>query len=111
MSKVPDPRSESAPAAAGASPATGIAAWRILLRGAGVLLALFVVCFWAAKGYNPGWTKNQVRVDKLDEITGIVYPTYEDRFVPGVDYLSAGIFAGLVLFSVTFLPARGPKAP
>jgi hypothetical protein len=90
-------------------PARTIAAWRVLLRAAGVLLALFTVCFWAAKGYHRGWTKNQVRMDQVDEVTGIVYPTYVDRFVPGIDYLGGGIFAGAVLFAATLLPARGRR--
>ena len=90
-------------------PARTIAAWRLLLRGAGVLLALFTICFWAAKGYHRGWTKNQVRVDQVDEVTGIVYPTYVDRFVPGIDYLAGGIFVGVMLFAVTFVPARSRK--
>ena len=47
-------------------PARTIAAWRLLLRAGGVLLALFTVCFWAAKGYHRGWTKNQVRIDQVD---------------------------------------------
>lgn len=76
-----------------------------------MLLALFVFCFWAAKGYHRGWTMNKVLVEKYDEIADITYPTYEERFVPGVDYLGAGITAGLVLFAVTFLGRRSPKTP
>jgi hypothetical protein len=92
-------------------PAKTIAAWRILLRGAGVLVALFVFCFWAAKGYHRGWSQNQVRVDKYDEIAEIYYPTYEDRFIPGVDYLGGGIAFGVLLFAATFFGRRGPKSP
>ncbi len=87
-------------------PAGGIAAWRILLRGAGVLLALGVFSFWAAKGYNDGWTKNEVPVTRLDPVTEIEYVEYEKRFVPGLEFLGAGVFAGLLLAGVTFVPAR-----
>lgn len=109
-------RSTPAPSPSSASgqvlpSARSIAAWRVLLRGAGLLIALFVFCFWAAKGYNRGWTKTQVRVDKYDEITDIHYPTYEDRFVPGVDYLAGGIFVGVVIFGATFIPSRSRKVP
>ncbi len=90
-------------------PARAIAAWRILLRGFGVLAALFAFCFWAAKGYHRGWTQNQVPVVQVDPITEIKFTTYEKRFVPGVDYLAAGILFGTVVFSVTFIPARSPK--
>jgi hypothetical protein len=88
-------------------PAT-IAAWRILLRGAGVLLALFVFCFWAAKGYNRGWSQNQVPVKKIDPVTEIEFTTYEKRFIPGIDYLVGGTVAGIVIFSATFLRRRRP---
>ena len=90
-------------------PASTIAAWRVLLRGAGVLIALFVFCFWAAKGYHKGWTQNQVPVKQIDPITELEFVVYEDRFVPGVDYLAGGIFAGVIVFTVTFWPARGRK--
>lgn len=108
MSHAPAPSPASADAL---PPPRTIAAWRVLLRGAGVLAALFAFCFWAAKGYNRGWTKNQVPMTKTDPITEIDYVEYEDRFVPGVDYLAGGIFAGLVIFAVTFVPARGRKHP
>ncbi len=92
-------------------PAQTIAAWRILLRGAGVLIALFVFCFWAAKGYHGGWTQNSVPVTQLDPITEIEYIVYEDRFIPGVDYLGAGIACGALVFAATFFGRRGPRSP
>ncbi len=90
-------------------PASTIAAWRILLRGAGVIVGLFVFCFWAAKGYHQGWTQNQVPVPQIDPVTEIAYTTYEDRFVPGLDYLGGGIFVGGVIFAATFIPSRSRK--
>jgi hypothetical protein len=87
-------------------PARSIAAWRVLLRGAGVLIALFVFCFWAAKGYHTGWTQNQVPVTRLDPVTEIEFITYEDRFVPGLDYLGGGVVVGTVIFAVTFFRRR-----
>lgn len=97
--------------AASLPPASTIAAWRILLRGAGVLIALFVFCFWAAKGYHRGWSQNSVPVNQIDPITEIEYTTYEDRFVPGVDYLGAGISLGALIFAATFFGRRSPKPP
>lgn len=91
-------------------PVRTIAAWRVLLRGAGVLAALFTFCFWAAKGYNRGWTKHQVPVSRTDPITELPYVTYEKRFVPGLDYLAGGIFVGAALFGATFLGRRGPRS-
>jgi hypothetical protein len=91
-------------------PATTIAAWRVLLRGAAAVIALYAICIWAAKGYHRGWSMNQVPITHTDPITEIAYVTYEKRFVPGLDYLGGGIFVGVLLFSATFLPARRPKA-
>ncbi len=90
-------------------PAQTIAAWRVLLRGFGVLAALFVFCFWAAKGYHQGWTQNRVPVTQVDPITEIEFVTYEERFVPGLDYLAGGILFGALVFGATFIPARGRK--
>jgi hypothetical protein len=39
-----------------------------------------------------------------DEITGIDYPTWEKRFVPGVDFLAAGATISLLLLCSSFLP-------
>ncbi|TAG27454.1 MAG: hypothetical protein EAZ36_06750, partial [Verrucomicrobia bacterium] len=72
----------------------------------GVLVALFVFCFWAAKGYHAGWTQNEVPVKDVDPITEIEFIRYEKRFVPGLDYLGGGIFVGAVIFAVTFLGRR-----
>jgi hypothetical protein len=91
-------------------PAATIAAWRILLRGLGAFVALFVFCFWAAKGYNTGWTKHQVQVRQIDPITELEFLTYEKRFVPGVEYLVGGVAAGVVLFGVTLPGRRKPVA-
>lgn len=92
-------------------PAQTIAAWRVLLRGAGALLALGVVCVWAAKGANRGWTKNQIPVSRIDPITEIPFVTYEKRFVPGVDYLAGGVLVGAAVFGATFLGRRGRELP
>ncbi len=92
-------------------PVSTIAAWRVLLRGAGVLLALFTFCFWAAKGYHRGWTQNQVPVKQVDPVTELEFVTYEKRFVPGLDYLGGGVFVGALLLGATFLGRRSPKPP
>lgn len=89
-------------------PVRTIAAWRVLLRGAGVLLALFTFCFWAAKGYHRGWTQNQVPVKQVDPVTELEFVTYKKRFVPGLDYLGGGIFVGVLLFGATFVGRRSP---
>lgn len=52
----------------------------------GSIIALTGWSWWYSKGANRGWTKTSVRIEKFDEITEIIYPEYEDRFVPGVEF-------------------------
>lgn len=73
-----------------------------------IALALFAttVGYWATKGAHTGWSQNRVPVTKNDEITGITYTVYEDRFVPGVDALAAGVglAGGFFAASLFFRP-------
>lgn len=82
---------------------------RLLLRLLALVLFLGTAVWWVQAGKNPGWTKNKVFVEKVDEITGISYPEEEDRFVPGVDLLAAAGVASLVIAGLSFLGRRGRK--
>jgi hypothetical protein len=42
-------------------------------------------------------------MSKTDEVTGIVYTVYENRYVPGVDLLAGGVGLAGALFAVSFL--------
>jgi hypothetical protein len=82
----------------------------------GLRLAALVVLvvgggFWAAMGAHRGWSMDQVPVKQTDEITGLEYVTYEDRYVPGVDFLglAGGLAAGL--FAVSFFVQRKTSNP
>ncbi len=75
---------------------------RKLLRILAFLVALGGLGFWLAAGANRGWTKNRVEKRTVDEVTGIEGVTYENRFVPGIDFfggtaIGAGALAGLSL--------------
>lgn len=72
----------------------------VLLLGLGV---------WLATGANRGWTKTSVPKKTVDEITGIEAITYEQRFVPGVDFLGAALLGAGALGGVSFL-FRNPSA-
>jgi len=67
------------------------------------------VGFWALQGAHRGWSQNRVPVSQVDEITGIEYVTYEERFVPGIDWLGAGSGIASVIFALSFLPRLNPK--
>lgn len=76
---------------------------RPLFQLLALAITLGAVVFWAAAGANRGWTKTSVPVKTLDEITGIEAITYENRFVPGVDFLGAAGVGALVLLGASFL--------
>jgi hypothetical protein len=72
------------------------------LRIVAVLVALAGLGFWLAAGANAGWTKNRVEKRTVDEVTGIEAVSFENKFVPGVDFLGgiavgAGALAGVSL--------------
>jgi hypothetical protein len=82
------------------------------LRVAGLLVAVVVAAFWFFGGANRGWTKTSVpRVEK-DPVTEIQVNVYEKRFVPGVDFLGAGmVFAALLAGSSVFFRRTSGKDP
>ena len=66
-------------------------------------VAIFAVVFWLVAGAQRGWTKTSIPVKSVDEITGIEGITYKKQFVPGLDFLGAGLLgagflAGMSLF-------------
>jgi TRAP-type C4-dicarboxylate transport system permease small subunit len=82
---------------------SGTPAWRVLFRMLAAFLALFAFAFWAAAGWNMGWTKTQIVVTEIEPITEIPHITYQDHFAPGLELLSAAIFFSIALFCITFI--------
>jgi hypothetical protein len=73
------------------------------LRVLALLIAVGAIAFWAAKGANTGFTKNRVAKKTVDEVTGIEAITYEDRFVPGVEFLGGAMASAGALAGASFL--------
>ena len=71
----------------------------LLVVGAGV---------WLATGASRGWTKTSVPINMTDEVTGITYHQYEQRFVAGVDFLGAALLGAGVLMAASFLFRKQP---
>lgn len=74
-----------------------------ILRLVAALLVVGALTFWAATGANRGWTKTHIPKKIVDETTGLEGVQWQDKFVPGVDFLAAallgaGILAGLAFF-------------
>lgn len=92
------------PSASESPPSTSsIAAWRVLLRMLAGIASLFLFAFWAAAGANRGWTKDQIPVKQIDEVTGIEFVVYKDHFMPGVEFLGVGLLLCIALFAITFI--------
>ncbi len=84
---------------------------RLPLRLLALLSLLITVVYWSSTGAHRGWSMDKVPVQQVDEITGLEYTSYEDRFVPGIDVLGGGIALGVGLFVVSlFLPKPRPKS-
>ena len=75
---------------------------RTILRVAALLLALGVTAFWFFSGPNLGWTKNRVSHKEKDPVTELEVDRYEERFVPGVDFLGGGLGAAAVVGGASF---------
>ncbi len=70
---------------------------------AALAVLLGSIAFWATKGARTGWSQHQVPVTEVDDVTGLEYVRYEDRFVPGVEWLAGGCGVAVFLFAASFL--------
>lgn len=82
----------------------------LVLRLVAALVAVAGVGGWLATGAYPGWTQTRVQVMKVDPITEIEYPEWEDRVRLGVDVLAVALAAGVGLFGTSFLFRRRAKS-
>jgi hypothetical protein len=75
-----------------------------------LVLALGIVACWAALGAHRGWTKTSREVRQLDEVTGIEGITNVKTFLPGVDFLGAGLLAAVGLAGTSFFIRKPNQA-
>jgi hypothetical protein len=79
---------------------------KIVLRTALLISIVGIAGFWFLSGANTGWTKTSVATIAVDPITEISYPVWQNQFVPGVDFLTAGVTILLIIFALTYLTFR-----
>lgn len=68
-----------------------------------MVLMVGAIAFWAAAGANRGWTKTRVPLKVPDPVTGLEGVQWQDKFVPGVDFLAAALLGAGLLAGVSFL--------
>ena len=82
---------------------------KLALRLLAVALFLAATLWWLAAGANRGWTKTQVPVTTLDEVTGLSGITYEKRFVPGLEVLGLAGLGAAALAGASFFSRNAVK--
>jgi len=81
------------------------------LRVTAAILAVAGIAFWAAAGANRGWTKTRVPKRVVDEVTGLEGVQWQDKFVPGVDFLGAALLGAGFLAGISFLlPSKSSRS-
>lgn len=75
---------------------------RRLLQILAAALAVLTVGLWAMNGANTGWTKNRVQVTVVDPVTEIPEARWEDKFMPGIDFLGIGLVGASTLIFGSF---------
>ena len=53
---------------------------------------------------------DRVPVEETDEITGLVFTSYEDRYVPGIEVIGGTFALGALIFALTFIPTKKSKS-
>lgn len=75
---------------------------RKVLRIFAIILVLAAAACWLATGANLGWTKTSVPLKTVDEVTGLDRIEWQQKFVPGIDFLGATLVAAVVLAGASF---------
>ena len=75
---------------------------RRVLRILATILLLAATACWLATGANLGWTKTSVPLKTVDEVTGLDHIEWQQKFVPGIDFLGATLVAAVVLVGASF---------
>lgn len=76
---------------------------RKLTRILAIALLAGTLLTWGLRGGRLGWSQTAIPTVKVDSITEIEFTEYESRFVPGIDFLGAGIAGAVALFCISFL--------
>ena len=79
----------------------------VLLRALDALSAVAIVACWISLGAHMGWSQTRIPVQRTDAVTATTFTDYEERFLPGLDFLVAGLLGSAAIFA---LPLVMPKS-
>jgi hypothetical protein len=82
---------------------------KLFFRWTSLVVVLAAAALWLASGANRGWTKTSVEKRTMDEVTGLEGITYEQRFVPGVDFLGGAVLAAGILAGASLMFRTKPN--
>jgi len=74
-----------------------------LLRALAALSAVAILACWISLGTHMGWSQTRVPVQRTDAVTASTFTDYEERFLPGVDFLVAGLLGSAAIFALTLV--------
>jgi len=74
-----------------------------LPRALAALSAVAIIACWISLGAHTGWSQTRVPVQKTDSVTATTFTEYEERFLPGVDFLVAGLLGSAAIFALTLV--------
>jgi len=75
---------------------------KLTLRLVAAFCLVFGIVYWSGKGAHIGWSMDRVPTAQVDEITGIEFITYEERFVPGIEWLGGAVGLAVLSFGLSF---------
>ena len=70
-------------------------------RYSSIFIVITSLVLWIATGAHTGWSKSRIAIERIDPVTEIAYPVYQEKWVFGVDFLVVSILCSLI---VRFLP-------
>ena len=79
---------------------------RTVLRLAALFIALVTLVLWLFGGPNMGWTRMPEEVKVNDAVTGRGIVASETGFLPGLDFLAAGLAGASIVAGMSFLPRK-----
>jgi len=69
---------------------------------------MITLALWWRGGFDRGWTRTRVPRDQVDPGTGTIARLWENRFVPGVDFLAGGALASTLLVGSSCFCRKSP---